>query len=87
MRYPIIVVDFPEKVEGYWDGGKKSHFEFSPSPKVHKSGTEIQWTSLAANAWIITPSGKNWNDATGYAVAKLNRMMQVPNAKITIKQK
>ena len=83
-KYPVIIVDLPEPVSGYWDGGKKSHFEFSPSPKEHYKGSNIQWGSFSANFWFMAAPGVSWKAAVAAAQTKLKRMLKIKGAKITV---
>ncbi len=83
-KYPVIVVDLPEPVYGYWDGGAKSHFEFSPTEKTHIKGEKIQWGSYAANFKFMAGAGKTWTDAVGIAKRALVKMLKVKGAKITV---
>jgi hypothetical protein len=55
-----IVVKLEQAVNGYWDGGAKDRFEFSPSVRRYSSGLpNIEWGSWGANFWFRVDVGPN----------------------------
>ena len=54
-----IVVRMVKPTYGYWDGGAKQEFEFTPTVK-HYSGSDkpnIKWGSWEANCWFRNEVG------------------------------
>jgi hypothetical protein len=84
-KYPIIHVDLGKPVSGYWDGGAKQHFDFSPTPKPkHYTESTIQWGSWSANFYFSAKSGKSWTDAASIAKRMIAKMLKIKDAKITV---
>lgn len=85
VRYPVIELVLEKPVNGYWDGGAKSSFEFSPtffdensdletSSKQFKPKDDIRWGSFSANFFFSTKSGRNWKEAISLAKRKIIRL-------------
>jgi hypothetical protein len=74
MKYPIIHLELPEAVYGYWDGGKKQTFDFSPSPRHFVENGTTQWGSFGANFWFNCGNGKSWKTAVNYAIRRLAKL-------------
>jgi len=85
-KHPVLVVDLPEPIYGYWDGGKKSHFVFEPNPRSFING-DIRWGSYSANFFFTAGAGVSWNTAISYAKKKLTKMLKVKGAEITVEWK
>lgn len=53
------VVNLDQAVGGFWNGGSKSCFEFSPSIERSPGVPAIRWGSYGANLWFVLPVGKS----------------------------
>jgi hypothetical protein len=84
-EYPVIHVDMGKPISGFWDGGPKQIFDFTPSPKPEFiPGTKIEWGSWSANFFFTTSSGRSWNEAASIAKKWIkNNLKQTPKS-ITI---
>ena len=83
--YPKIEVILDHPVSGYWDGGKKDRFTFTPSffqkdssmetaSKKFLPKDEIRWGSFGANFFFGAKSGRNWKEAISIAERKIKRL-------------
>lgn len=48
-----VVLQLNKPVHGYWDGGAKSRFVFTPSIERTAGPKAIRWGSWEANLWIV----------------------------------
>ena len=48
-----MVVQLETPVAGYWDGGPKSRFEFTPKLEHSPGPPAIRWGSWTANLWFV----------------------------------
>jgi hypothetical protein len=53
------VVEFETPIDGPWNGGRKSVFEFKPKVDPTKGKPAIRWGSFGANYWFSLNQGKN----------------------------
>jgi len=89
-----LKVTLPEPMGGYWDGGKKQTFEFTPSPCRKKIYPKIdqdfqpkswyQWGSFEANFWFTCLSGVSPKAAVQYARRRLESLCRIPGRKIEV---
>ena len=49
------VVRLATPVHGFWDGGAKSLFIFTPSVERTPGPPAIRWGSWGANLWLVVP--------------------------------
>jgi hypothetical protein len=84
IKYPEIELILEKPINGYWDGGAKDYFTFTPSffeddssmeeySKKFKPNEDIRWGSFGANFFFPAKSGKSWNQAISIAKRKLLR--------------
>lgn len=66
------VVTLERPVQGYWDGGAKSEFEFTPTVERTPGPPAIRWGSYAANLWFVIEVGPSLKSH----LAKLRRKLR-----------
>lgn len=68
-----LLVEFNRPMLGYWDGGKKSKFEFTINYKVYKDskGYFTKIGSWEANYWFMVSVGKTVTATLSYAMRAL----------------
>ncbi len=68
-----IVVTFPNLVNGFWDGGAKSRFVFSPKLCRYQGSNlpNIEWGSWGANLWFRQEIGATAQTHLAQIVRKL----------------
>ena len=81
-----IVVRLEQPVHGYWDGGAKSHFEFTPDLRHYSDGNlpNIEWGSWGANWWFRVELGKSAARHFGTVKRKLRGS---PGRTITVEER
>ena len=92
-----LIVTLPEARNGWWDGGKKQVFEFTPTPCGKRIFPEIdnsfqpkswyKWGSFGANFWFTCLSGVSPKSAVQYAKMRLKSFCKVPGTKIEIEER
>ena len=82
LQYRAIV-QLEKPVGGYWDGGAKSRFEFTPSVERTPGKSAIRWGSWGANLWFVV----NVNKSIKSHFAQLRKKLRcrIPHT-ITIEQ-
>jgi len=79
-KRPKLILETSKPVYGYWDGGAKSRFEFTPDGEYTPGkGVIIEWGSWAANYWFRTGMGKSWKHAATIARKRLARLFRPPS--------
>ena len=48
-----MCVTLVKPAHGFWDGGAKTYFEFSPSIERTAGPQAIRWGSYVANLWFV----------------------------------
>lgn len=48
-----INVQLTNPAHGFWDGGAKSYFEFTPNIERTPGKPAIRWGSYSANLWFV----------------------------------
>ena len=71
IQYKAIV-RFSTSVNGFWDGGAKSVFEFTPSIERTPGRPAIRWGSWGANLWFVV----NVNKSVNFHLAQLRRKLR-----------
>lgn len=85
IEYPEIEIVLEKPISGYWDGGKKQYFTFTPTffqddsnmeeySKKFKPNDDIRWGSFGANFFFSSKSGKSWNQAISIAKRKILKL-------------
>ena len=82
VKYPEIIVELENPISGYWDGGAKDRFTFTPTfitedgIRTHKfiRKGDIEWGSFGANFWFVSGAGASWNSAIATAIKKIRRL-------------
>lgn len=69
----ILVQEFEQAIDGYWDGGPKSRFEWwiDGSPQSDKLGRFVRVSSWGANRWFHVAVGKTEKQTLGNARRRL----------------
>jgi hypothetical protein len=85
LKYKICV-QLPKPIDGYWDGGKKDYFEFTPEKANFTSGPlAVKWGSFSANFWIAVDCVQDTVEKhLKSAVRKLRTTIRKTGVKITI---
>ena len=84
LKYPVIKVDLGKPTQGYWDGGPKQHFTFSPTPRPEFKVGDIEWGSWGANYYFTSKSGRSWAEAASIAKRHIKKILRVKSAKVEI---
>lgn len=73
-----IIIELEKPVQGFWDNGAKSHFEFTPEHQFsfNKYGNTIKWGSWEANYWFIATKGKTDKLSLKYAIQSLKSALK-----------
>ena len=80
-----IDVELEKPTHGYWDGGAKQHFTFSPTRRNYANGIpNIEWGSWGANFWFRVEVGPNAGNHL--AMVKRKLMKGEPARKVTIRK-
>lgn len=85
-----IKVELEKPVFGYWDGGAKQCFTFSPEVATYSKGSpNIKWGSWGANHWFKNEVGASAESHLGNMRKKLlnNFARKEIKAKVTIVKK
>ena len=74
----FLRVQLTEAVNGYWDGGKKSVFDFKIDgpERRDKRGSYVRIGSIAANHWFHVSVGKTVRDTLNNVKRKLSRTLK-----------
>jgi hypothetical protein len=77
-----IVVTLDRAVQGYWDHGPKSHFEFTATVERTPGPPAIRWGSWGANFWFVV----NWKGSAKRHLAAVKRKLQrgTPHRRIEV---
>ncbi len=76
-----VIVQLEEPVNGFWDGGAKSHFEFTPALERSPGPPAIRWGSWGANLWFVL----EFKTPRQHFAALRRKLRGQPARRITIK--
>ncbi len=79
----ILRQKLSEPIDGYWDGGKKSTFDWSIEnfdyPSKDSKGEFVKVGSWNANFWFHVAKGKTIKQTLSYAKAYLKAKTRIPS--------
>ena len=78
-----VVVKLTQPAHGFWDGGAKSRFIFTPSIERSPGKPAIRWGSYEANLWFVIECGQK-SPAKHLVLVKNKLMKGNPPREITV---
>jgi hypothetical protein len=72
-----IEIKLKNPISGYWDGGKKDHFVFTPESELYPVEGQQKWGCYEANNWFRVKIGKTDKLSVKYAMQHLKKFIRL----------